>query len=170
RDTLPLEILSEILAGGADTARQAGIAILGGHTIDDPEPKYGMVAIGMTDPNRIIRNVGARPGDRLFLTKPLGSGILTTAIKRGLASAEMIDRVTSVMTTLNRGASEAMVAVRPSAATDVTGYGLLGHLWEMTSGSGVGARVYRDAVPVLADVADFAAQDVVPGGTRRNLA
>src|SRR5205823_8681062 len=135
RDTLPLEILSEILAGGADTARQAGIAILGGHTIDDPEPKYGMVAIGMIDPNRIIRNVGARPGDRLFLTKPLGSGIITTASKRGLASPELIERIVRVMTTLNRSGAEAMAEARPNAATDVTGFGLLGHLWEMTSGS-----------------------------------
>jgi selenide, water dikinase len=170
RDQLPLEILGQIVAGGAAKAAEAGVAVIGGHTIDDPEPKYGLAVIGRIDPNRIVRNVGARPGDRLFLTKPLGSGIVTTAIKRGVASAELIERITRVMTTLNRAGAEAMAAVQPHAATDVTGFGLLGHLWEMISGSGVGAVIDVERVPVLAEAIGLAGQDVVPGGTRRNLA
>jgi selenide, water dikinase len=170
REGLPLDVLGQILAGGAAKAAEAGISIIGGHTIDDPEPKYGLVVIGRVAPDRIVRNVGARPGDRLFLTKPLGSGIITTAIKRGQASPELTERIVRVMTTLNRSGAEAMAEVRPNAATDVTGFGLLGHLWEMTSGSGVGAIVRLDDVPVLPEVWDLARRDVVPGGTRRNLA
>jgi len=170
REGLPLDVLGQILAGGAAKAAEAGISIIGGHTIDDPEPKYGLVVIGRVAPDRIVRNVGARPGDRLFLTKPLGSGIITTAIKRGQASLELTERIVRVMTTLNRSGAEAMAEVRPNAATDVTGFGLLGHLWEMTSGSGVGAIVRLDDVPVLPEVWDLARRDVVPGGTRRNLA
>jgi selenide,water dikinase len=170
RDTLPLDVLGRILEGGAAKAAEAGIAIIGGHTIDDPEPKYGLVVVGRVRPDRIVRNVGARPGDRLILTKPLGSGIITTAIKRGLAEPALIDRISGLMATLNRAAAEAMVASGPSAATDVTGYGLLGHLWEMVSGSGVGAIVRLDAVPVLPEVWLYARDGVVPGGTRRNLA
>jgi len=170
REGLPFDVLGQILAGGAAKAAEAGISIIGGHTIDDPEPKYGLVVIGRVAPDRIVRNVGARPGDRLFLTKPLGSGIITTAIKRGQAIPELIERIVRVMTTLNRSGAEAMAEVRPNAATDVTGFGLLGHLWEMTSGSGVGAIVRLDDVPVLPEVWDLARRDVVPGGTRRNLA
>jgi selenide, water dikinase len=170
REGLSFDVLGRILEGGAAKAAEAGISIIGGHTIDDPEPKYGLVVIGRVAPDRIVRNVGARPGDRLFLTKPLGSGIITTAIKRGQASPELIERIVRVMTTLNRSGAEAMADVRPNAATDVTGFGLLGHLWEMTSGSGVGAIVRLDDVPVLPEVWDLARRDVVPGGTRRNLA
>jgi len=169
RDTLSLDILGKIVEGGAAKAAEAGIAIIGGHSIDDAEPKYGMVVIGRVPPDSIVRNVGARVGDRLFLTKPLGSGIITTAIKRELASPILIERITSLMTTLNRAASDAMVSVGPSAATDVTGFGLLGHLSEMVSGSGVGATVSLDRVPIPPDVWDFARQGVVPGGTLRNL-
>jgi selenide,water dikinase len=170
RETLPLEVLARIFDGGARKAAEAGIAIVGGHTIDDPEPKYGLVVIGQVAPSRVVRNVGARPGDRLVLTKPLGSGIITTAIKRGLASVDLTERITRIMATLNRSAAEAMATVHPSAATDVTGYGLLGHLWEMVSGSGVGAVVNLDRVPVLPEAWLLAHQEVVPGGTRRNLA
>jgi selenide,water dikinase len=170
RDRLPLDVLTRILAGGCDKAAEAGICIIGGHSIDDPEPKYGLSVIGQVHPDRVVRNVGARPGDRLFLTKPLGSGIITTAIKRGLARPPLIERITRLMAALNRPGAEAMTAVPPSAGTDVTGYGLLGHLWEMVSGSGVGALVTLERVPVLAEAWDLARQDVVPGGTRRNLA
>jgi selenide,water dikinase len=169
RDTLPLEILGRIVDGGSAKAAEAGIAIIGGHSIDDPEPKYGLVVIGRVPPDRVVRNVGARPGDRIFLTKPLGSGIITTAIKRGLANEQLIERITRVMATLNRAAAEAMGTVQPSAATDVTGFGLLGHLWEMVSGSGVGAVIDVDEVPVLPEAWELANRDVVPGGTRRNL-
>lgn len=170
REGLPLELLGDILRGGQDKALEAGVPVVGGHTVDDDEPKFGMVVVGQVAPDRIIRNVGARPGDRLFLTKPLGIGIITTAIKRELASPELADRVVALMATLNRAASEAMLTVHPRAATDVTGYGLLGHLWEMASGSGVGAFVDLDQVPVLPEAWLLAREGVVPGGTIRNLA
>jgi selenide, water dikinase len=171
RDTLPLSVLEKVIEGGAAKVAEAGVAILGGHSVDDPEPKYGLVALGAVHPARIVRNVGARPGDVLVLTKPLGIGILTTAIKRGLASAETIQRAVDVMAALNRVASEAMIAsgaVR--AATDVTGFGLLGHLSEMLGAGGIGVRLEADDVPVLEEAWDFVRRDVVPGGTRRNLA
>ena len=170
KDQLPMDVLSQILAGGCAKTDEAGICIIGGHTIDDPEPKYGLAVVGTVRPDRVVRNVGARPGDRLFLTKPLGSGIITTAIKRGLASPRLIERITALMATLNKSAGEAMAMAHPDAATDVTGYGLLGHLWEMASGSGVAAIVHADRVPVVAEAWELARQDVVPGGTRRNLA
>lgn len=169
KERLPLDVLTQILAGGCEKAAEAGICIIGGHSVDDAEPKYGLAVIGTVQPDRVVRNVGARPGDRLFLTKPLGSGIITTAIKRGLASPRLIERVTALMATLNRAAGEAMDVIHPNAATDVTGFGLLGHLWEMASGSGVGAIVQVDRVPVLPEAWEFAHQDVIPGGTRRNL-
>jgi selenide,water dikinase len=171
RDTLPLEMLEQVVEAGAQKAAEAGIAILGGHSVDDPEPKFGLVVLGTVDPEKVVCNVGARPGDVLVLTKPLGIGMITTAIKRGLASDDVVAEAVQTMSTLNRAASEAMVAsgaVR--AATDVTGFGLLGHLSEMLGRGDVGARVTADAVPVLDAAWDFVRQDVVPGGTRRNLA
>jgi len=172
RDTLPLEVLEQVIQGGAAKVSEAGVGILGGHSVDDPEPKYGLVALGTVHPARVIRNVGARPGDALILTKPLGIGILTTAIKRDLLAPKAIARAVSQMSTLNRAASEAMVAAGSAvhAATDVTGFGLLGHLSEMLGGGSLGARVSVDAVPVLEEAWDLARQNVVPGGTRRNLA
>jgi selenide,water dikinase len=172
RDTLPLEVLERVIEGGAAKVAEAGVAILGGHSVDDPEPKYGLVALGSVHPSRVIRNVGARPGDRLILTKPLGIGILTTAIKRGLVSEETIARAVEVMSTLNKAASEAVIraGLAIHAVTDVTGFGLLGHLSEMLGSGDVGARVDVDDVPVLEEAWDFARQNVVPGGTRRNLA
>jgi selenium donor protein len=172
RDTLPLEVLEQVIQGGAAKVAEAGVAILGGHSVDDPEPKYGLVALGVVHPSRVLRNVGALPGDALILTKPLGIGVLTTAIKRGLASDETIARAVEVMSTLNRVASETMLGFGDTlhAATDVTGFGLLGHLSEMLGDGSVGARVSAEAVPVLAETWEFVRQDVVPGGTRRNLA
>jgi selenide,water dikinase len=171
RDTLPLEILERVIQGGAAKVAEAGVAVLGGHSVDDPEPKFGLVALGTVHPSRILRNVGARPGDALVLTKPLGIGILTTAIKRGLASPATIERAVRVMSTLNRAASEIMVAQGGvQAATDVTGFGLLGHLSEMLGNGNVGARIVLADVPVLEEAWDFAAADVIPGGSRRNLA
>jgi selenide,water dikinase len=147
------------------------VAVLGGHSVDDPEPKYGLVALGTVHPQRVVCNIGAVPGDALLLTKPLGLGILTTAIKRDLLPAAGVERAVEVMLTLNRAASEAMLA-RPGvhAATDVTGFGLLGHLAEMLSAGGVGLQLAAASVPVLEEAWDLARQDVVPGGTRRNLA
>ncbi len=169
--TLPMELLGEVLRGGAEAAALAGAPVLGGHSIDDPEPKYGMAVTGLVHPDRILRNVGARPGDRLLLTKPLGSGIVTTAIKRGLALGGLLDTVTRLMAELNRAAGEALAASGAvHALTDVTGFGLLGHAWEMAEGSGVALRIRSQAVPVLDGVVDLAAADVVPGGSRANLA
>ena len=171
---LPRDVLAAILRGGADTARDAGAPILGGHSIDDPEPKYGMAVTGVVHPQRVLRNVGARPGDRLLLTKPLGSGILSTAIKRQLATAAQIDRVTELMARLNRAAGEVLAQAATAgdvhALTDVTGFGLLGHAWEMAKGSGVALRLSAAAVPVLEGVVDLARQEVVPGGSKANVA
>lgn len=166
---LPLEVLGDILRGGADKAAEAGIFIAGGHSIDDPEPKYGLFVVGMIDPDRILTNAGARPGDRLVLTKPVGTGIISTAIKRGVASPEMIDHTVKVMAALNRAACEAALSVGVNACTDVTGYGLLGHLRGVAAGSRVGAEVRLRDVPVLPGVRDLLDQDMAPGGTHNNL-
>jgi selenide,water dikinase len=168
--TLPMELLGEVLRGGAESARLGGIPVLGGHSIDDPEPKYGMAVTGTVHPDRVLRNVGARPGDVLVLTKPLGTGILTTAIKRELAATAQIDRAVEVMAGLNRVAGEVLAeSGAVHALTDVTGFGLLGHAWEMAEGSGVSLRLHAEAIPVLEGVRDLAARDVVPGGSRANL-
>jgi selenide, water dikinase len=170
RDALPLTVLTEILRGGADKAAEAGIPIIGGHSIDDREPKYGLAVTGTVHPDAIVLNVGAQPGDVLFLTKPIGTGILTTAIKRRVAAPADIDEATALMTTLNDAAAAAMLEVGVHAATDVTGFGLLGHLSEMTVGSAVGARISAAAIPRLACVEDLLARDVYPGGASRNQA
>ncbi len=168
-EQLGMETLAEILRGGAQIAAEAGVAIVGGHSIDDPEPKYGMAVTGIAHPERVVRNSTARPGDRLFLTKPLGAGAISTAAKRGLAGAELIARATEVMTTLNARAAEAALAVGPSAMTDVTGFGLLGHLRELTIASGVSAAVEAAAVPVMDGVLALLEDgDGVSGGNRRN--
>jgi selenide,water dikinase len=167
---LSMEVLGEVLRGGAETARLAGAPILGGHSIDDPEPKYGMAVTGRVHPQRILRNVGARPGDVLLLTKPLGSGVLTTALKRGLAAPEQVERVTELMAALNRVAGEVLAASGAvHALTDVTGFGLLGHAWEMAEGSRVSLRLRASAIPVLEGVHALAGQGVVPGGSKANL-
>ena len=167
---LPLEILSTILRGGADKAAEAGIPIVGGHTIDDNEPKYGLVVTGLIDPARVITNAGLRPGDLLVLTKPIGTGIIGSAIKADKAPPEVVERMVRVATALNRGASEAMVEAGVSAATDVTGFGLLGHLFEMTLAGGVAVEVRASAVPVIEGTWPLAEAGIVPGGTKRNLA
>lgn len=168
---LPNEVLGEILRGGADAATEAGAPILGGHSIDDPEPKYGMAVTGLVHPERILRNVGARAGDRLLLTKPLGSGIVTTAIKRGIADPALVDRAVAVMAALNKAAGEVLAASGAvHALTDVTGFGLLGHAMEMAQGSRVTLRLHAPAVPLLEGVRALAEQDVAPGGSRANLA
>jgi selenide,water dikinase len=169
RDTLPLDDLGQIVAGGAAKAAEAGVPILGGHSVDDPEPKYGLVALGLVHPDRVVGNRGARPGDALVLTKPLGIGILSTALKRDALDDATLEAAVESMTRLNRAASEAMVAVGVSAATDVTGFGLLGHLAEMLRASDVGARLSAAAVPLLPRVSELARAGYVPGGSRRNL-
>lgn len=169
RKLLPEGLLEEILRGGGEVARDAGIPILGGHTIDDAEPKYGMVAIGEVDPGRMVTNAGAQPGDVLVLTKALGAGIIATAIKAGAASDSVVAAAVTSMATLNRGAAEAMVAAGLRAATDVTGFGLLGHLRSMLRASDVSARLRAADVPLLEGAAELLAAGHVPGGTRRNL-
>ena len=169
-DELPLEMLARVLQGGIDVASNAGAAVLGGHTITDPEPKYGMVALGRSDAERIVRNSTAQPGAHLLLTKPLGLGIATTALKRGIADPELISRAVDLMATTNADAADAMLIAGADAATDVTGFGLLGHLRRMLQASGVGARVDASAIPVLDGVLELAQRDVVPGGTKRNHA
>ena len=162
-------ILEEILRGGSTIAAEAGIAVVGGHSIDDEEPKYGLAVIGEIDPGRIIRNAGARPGDVLILTKPIGTGIIATALKKDAVSDEALSAAISSMTTLNRAAAEAMVKAGVNAATDITGFGLFGHLHEMLRASGVGARLRVSAVPLLPDAPTLLQAGHVPGGTRRNF-
>jgi selenide,water dikinase len=157
-----------VLAGGAKVAGEAGVAIVGGHSIHDPEPKYGMAVTGFVDLDRVVRNSTAPPGARLFLTKPLGTGILTTGIKRGKTAPEHVARAVEVMTALNAAAAEAMVAAEAEAATDVTGYGLLGHLHFMLAASGVAAEIEAAAVPFLEGTLALARDGVVPAGSRSN--
>lgn len=168
---LPLEMLSDILEGGQRKADEAGIPILGGHSIQDPEPKYGMAVTGTVHPKRVLTNAGARPKDALILTKPIGSGIATTGIKQGKASEDLTRRVIALMSQLNKSAGEVFASPRHTvhALTDVTGYGLLGHLWEMMKGAGTRAELNLSAIPVLADVPALAAEGVVPGGTKANF-
>jgi selenide,water dikinase len=169
--TLPMEQLGEVLRGGAETAALAGASILGGHSIDDPEPKYGLAVTGIVHPDRILRNVGAKPGDRLLLTKPLGTGVATTAIKRGVASPELIERIIALMATLNRAAGELLAASgEVHALTDVTGFGLLGHAWEMANGSAVSFRLRAANVQIVEGVRPLAEQGIFPGGSKANFA
>ena len=168
--TLGPDGFRRVLEGGQSIADEAGVSVIGGHSIDDAEPKYGMVVTGLVHPDKILRNVGARPGDALYLTKPLGTGVLTSAIKKGDLSADEQRAVIDVMTHLNRGAAEAMIAVGARAATDVTGFGLFGHLLGMVRDTKVGVTVHASAVPFQPRVHEFVGRGVCPGGTRKNLA
>jgi selenide,water dikinase len=165
---LDTSILTDILRGGAAKAREAGISVIGGHTVKDPEPKYGLSVTGVIHPDRIVRNAGARPGDVLVLTKPLGTGILTTARRRDEIDDHALTQALASMTTLNRAASEAMIEVGVDAATDVTGFSLLGHLREMCVAGNVGAEIDSKEVPVFDRVVELAAEHA-PGGSRANL-
>ena len=167
-DDLPAEMLARVLQGGVDAATAAGVAVVGGHSITDPEPKYGMVVVGSVDPDRMLTNATARPGDRLYLTKPLGLGIISTAVKRGVATDELTATAVDLMTTTNAAGSTAMVEAGASAATDITGFGLLGHLHKMLLASGCGAVVGAGDVPLIDGVRGLARDGVVPGGTQRN--
>jgi len=165
---LPLSILHDILRGGADKAREAGALIAGGHSIDDNEPKYGMAVFGLADPDRLTTKAGARPLDQIVLTKPLGMGIISTAIKRDLTTPDVVDEAIRIMATLNRAAAEVAHAAELEGATDITGYGLLGHLLEMCRASGVAARLNAGAVPALPAAEKLAAKGVYPGGSKTN--
>jgi len=162
------EVLREILAGGASKLEEAGARLLGGHSVQDDVPKYGVAVTGFVEPERIVRNRGARPGDALVLTKPLGLGILVTALKRELVGEEEIEEAVTAATRLNRGARDAMRAVGPSAATDVTGYGLLGHAGEMVLGAGLGAVIRRSAVPVWDRAQELASEGCYAAGLAAN--
>jgi len=164
REKLSTGLLEKIVAGGAAKMAEAGIAVVGGHSVDDPEPKFGYTVIGEVHPDRLVGHDGARAGDVLFLTKPLGSGLVTTAIKRGLCPPALERLAIEVMSTLNRRASEAMLAAGATAATDVTGYGLIGHLANLAGGADIDLR----AVPFMDGVRDLAERDLFPDGSRRN--
>ncbi len=168
RDDLPLEILSEIFRGGADKVAEAGAAIAGGHTITDDEPKYGLSVTGIVHPGRVITKGGARVGDILILTKPLGTGLITTAGKNGVASVAPLQNAIDWMTRLNRGAAQAMQAVGVKSATDITGYGLLGHAYEMADASRVALRFRADTLPILDGALEYASKKQIPGGAGRN--
>jgi selenide,water dikinase len=169
-DTLEVEVLERILAGGCAIAKEARIAILGGHTIKDAEPKYGMAVVGTIDPRHIVTNANARPGDLLILTKPVGTGILATALKNGAINESDMREAIAWMVTLNERASRAMTFAGAHAATDVTGYGLLGHAAEMAHASRVSLRIDAGSVPVLPRVLELIEAGVAPGGTKDNAA
>ncbi len=166
--SLPLGILKEVLRGAADLASEAGVVIAGGHSVEDNTPKYGMTVTGTADPARLVYKKGARPGDKLFLTKPLGIGILTTAIDRELAGNELEEKAYRLMVHLNRGAAEAMLQVGVNACTDVSGFGLLGHLHEMLWASEVSARLYNRSIPIVEEAHELARLGMVSAGTHNN--
>ncbi len=168
RDDLPLETLSDIFRGAAEQVAQAGAAIAGGHTITDDEPKFGLAVTGYVHPDRVVTKGNVRPGDLLVLTKPLGSGLITTAGKNGVASPEHLQNAIDWMSRLNRGAATSMREVEIKAATDITGYGLLGHAYEMAEASNVALQFQADALPVLEGALDYARQHQIPGGAGRN--
>jgi selenide,water dikinase len=168
-DGLPLSILAEVLHGAAEAARKAGCIVVGGHTIDDPVPKYGMAVVGMAAPDRLMTIDRAAPGDRLIMTKPLGTGVITTALKRNGAHAQELQAAVACMTQLNASASEAALSVGVRAATDITGFGLIGHLHRMLSASGAAAEVSALRVPMLPGAQELARQGFVSGGTLANL-
>ncbi len=162
-------ILTDILQGGADKAAEAGITIVGGHSIDDKEPKYGLVVTGEVEKHDLVRNNGALPGDALILTKPLGTGIIATAIKKGIAETNQIHAAVLSMSTLNKEAADAMNGLNVHAATDITGFGLLGHLLEMCKASNVSAEIDFEKLEFLPGVKKLASKDIIPGGSKRNL-
>jgi len=164
--TIPPEVLGEIIRGGADVARAAGVSIVGGHTVNDPEVKYGLSVVGFVHPMCVVRNAGARAGDALILTKALGTGVLATALKKGQLSEEKTRALVSSMTLLNREASEYMLLHEPHACTDITGFGLLGHANEMAEASDVTIVIHSAAVPLLDGAREAVERGFVPGGTK----
>jgi selenide,water dikinase len=163
-NSIPADVLGEIIRGGADVARFAGVSIVGGHTVNDPEVKYGLSVVGLVHPLRVVRNAGARVGDALILTKPLGTGVLATALKKGKLSDEKTRMLVDTMTLLNREASELMLVHEAHACTDITGYGLLGHGNEMAEGSGVTIVFNSAAVPLLPGARDAVERGFLTGG------
>jgi selenide,water dikinase len=168
QNALEFSILREVLKGGLDMMHEAGVILLGGHTVDDPELKYGLAVTGIVHPDKVVHSKGARPGDSLILTKPLGTGLVSTAIKAGSAGRAAIDRIVKSMTALNRAASEAMLAVGVNACKDVTGFGLLGHAAEMIEGTEVGMVIDAAAVPFFPEARECAEKGMIAGGLHRN--
>lgn len=166
---LPMDVLVEILKGGADKVKEAGAIVAGGHTIEDNEPKYGLAVTGLVHPERVVTNAGARPGDALILTKPLGTGIINTAVKGKIAEDSACRAAINLMTALNDRAARIMSIFGASSCTDITGFGLLGHLYEMLAASKAGGRIYLKEVPVLEQVRSLASMGIVPEGAYRNL-
>ena len=169
RGKLSFDLLGEVILGGIGKLEEAGCLLIGGHSIDSPEPTYGFAVTGFVEPDQLTTNGGALPGDRLVLTKPIGTGIISTGIKNHRADPDMILEAIGIMAELNAGAARAMSAVGVNAATDVTGFGLLGHLGEMVAASEVAAVIEHAAVPLIDGVRELAEAGVVPGGTARNL-
>jgi selenide,water dikinase len=172
REGLPFELLARVLDGGADVVRAAGALVGGGHSIDDAEPKYGLAVVGTVDPGRVLTNAGAQPGDAFVLTKPIGLGVISTAVKRDAATPELVAEAVRVMTTLNAAARDAALELGDMvhAATDVTGFGLLGHARELLAASGLAGEIDVAAVPVIDGVRELVADGMVAGGTQRNHA
>lgn len=169
-DCLDPMILKEILRGGADKVKEAGALLVGGHTVSDDEPKYGLSVTGQVHPDKVLANATAKPGDVLILTKPIGTGILNTAIKAEMLSDRMIDEAARIMSTLNKVAAQPFADLEINSCTDVTGFGLAGHAYEMASGSGVTIKLHFDQIPVLDEAIENAKMGLVPGGTYRNVA
>jgi selenide,water dikinase len=168
KDSMDISVLRDVLRGGLDMMHEAGVALLGGHTVDDPELKYGLAVTGTVHPDKVVHNHGAQPGDCLILTKPLGTGIISTAIKRGAADKEAISAVVKSMTALNKTAAEVMLAVGVNACQDITGFGLLGHAAEMVQGTEASLIINAKDVPVFTAARELAQKGMVPGGTGRN--
>jgi selenide,water dikinase len=166
--SMDISVLREILTGGLDKMREAGVVLVGGHSVEDDELKYGLSVTGTVHPERLITKSGARPGDKLVLTKPLGTGIINTALKGGMAKQETVDEAIGYMVALNSRASELMQETGANACTDVTGFGLLGHACEMAENSGVGIKISVASVPIMAEATELASIGMVPGGTHRN--
>lgn len=165
---LPVSVLGEILKGGADKVIEAGAVVVGGHSVDDNEPKYGLSVTGTVHPKRVLKNYGCRVGDLLLLTKPLGTGIINTAIKGGIASEPAYDKAVKVMTTLNKYASQIISNHKINACTDITGFGLMGHAFEMASASDVKFRIYKNNIPYIKEAEEYAKMGLVPAGSYKN--
>ena len=165
---MDISILRQILEGGLDKMKEAGVMLVGGHSVEDSELKYGLSVTGFVHPDRILTKKNLIAGDRLVLTKPLGTGVINTAIKGGVASAKVIDKITRLMATLNRDVAEVMKQYSVHACTDITGFGLLGHLAEMVEGSGLGAVLDSKKIPILSEAMDFAAMGMLPAGANKN--
>jgi selenide,water dikinase len=165
---MDISILRQILDGGLDKMREAGVVLLGGHSIEDKELKYGLSVTGFVHPDRVVQNTGLKPGDKLVLTKPLGTGIINTAIKGGVASAEVIETITLLMTTLNQDASVIMQNYTIHACTDITGFGLLGHIAEMVVDTSCGVQLQADSIPVIPEAVEYAKTGFIPGGAMKN--